>query len=117
MAEVSWSDQAKADLENIDSPLRDQLRRDAGEILHDISPGTDDPADAGAYGGIMWHRGVTHEQGRQINEGMFPEDADGPWNYFFFYRKGRRGQGFEVLAIRSIYQVASVWARMSREPA
>ena len=40
MGRVWWSAQAEADLESIDPAVRDQLRRNAEMILHDILPRT-----------------------------------------------------------------------------
>ena len=115
MSGVWWSDQALADLELVveDPAVREQLKRNAEETLHDIPPRASS-ADEGVEGEIMWRRGITHEQERQRDAGTL---LDGPraWNYFLFYRKREPGQGFEVLAVRSIYQVASRWVQMEGE--
>jgi hypothetical protein len=114
---ISWSRRAKKDLKAIVAiaAVRDQLRRNAGEILHDISserrPRCADVGDGGAAGEIMWHRGVAHEHE------LLPEQADGPESYFLFYRRQTPPPGFEVLAVRSTQQVAILWERMSRESA
>jgi hypothetical protein len=105
MPRVSWSVQASSDLENIEPGTRDQIRRSVEEFLHDIPPLTR-PADEGAAGGIMWHRCIAHEHD--------PEHAEGPQNYFIFYRKRNPALGFEVLAIRSIQQIADLWEHMRR---
>jgi hypothetical protein len=107
MGRASWSDQAEADLQSIDSAVRDQLRRNAEE-LQDIPPNTADPADEGANGGIMWRRG--------IGDGRSTEQDNGPQNYFLLYRKQNPAPGFEILAVCSIHQMASMWAQMTREP-
>ena len=111
MSRVSWSDQAEADLQSIDpDAVRDQLRRNAEEILHYIPRRTAYPADEGACSGIMWHRGIAH--GRCAEE----EQDNGPENYFLFYRRRTTTPGFEILAVRSIHQMASMYAQMTREP-
>ena len=61
----------------------------------------------------MWRRSITHEQEHQRDAGTLP-DGPGAWDYFLLYRKREPGQGFEVLAVRSIYQVASLWVQMER---
>jgi len=110
MVRVRWSDEAEADLETINSAaVREHLRNNAGEILHLISPGSADPADEGAEGEIMWHRADGH--GRFTGQ---PED------YFLFYCRPdppeleapEEDLEFEVLAVCSIRQVASMWLRM-----
>jgi hypothetical protein len=112
MGRVSWSDQAKSDLQRIDpDTVRDQLKRNAEEILHYIPRRTAYPADEGADGRIMWHRGVAH--GRYTEQ---EEQDNGPQNYFLFYRRRTTAPGFEILAVRSIHQVASMYAQMTREP-
>jgi hypothetical protein len=116
MARVSWSEEAERDLEVFvaTAAVRDQLRRNAQEVLHDIAyaprPSCAREADAGAVGEIMWHRGVPHGHER------LPEQSDGPQNYFLIYRRQNSAQEFEVLGVRSIHQVARYWEQMSREP-
>lgn len=113
MVRVRWSDEAEADLETINpDAVRDQLRNNAGEILHLISPRSADPADEGAEGEIMWHRADGH--------GRFTGQPEGPQDYFLFYCRSdprefedpEEDLEFEVLAVRSIRQVASMWLRM-----
>lgn len=114
MADVSWSPEAEADLEVLvaDPAVRNQLRRNARRILHVISPVTADRADEGFNGEIMWHRGSTSEDQSR------PERADGPQNYFLFYRRQPDNDlGFEVLAVRSINQIASRWEQMHHDTA
>jgi hypothetical protein len=117
MGRVSWSDQAAADLDSIDPAVRDQLKRNAEKILHLIPPGAD-PADEGAWSGIMWHRGDGH--------GRFTKLPNGPQDYFLLYKRREPASGsedseedpdFEVLAVCSIRQVASVWVQMTSTPA
>ena len=113
MVRVRWSDEAEADLETINPvAVRDQLRNNAGEILHPISRWAD-PADEGAEDGIMWHRGDGH--------GRFTRQPEGPQDYFLIYKRYDPDPGsedpeedleFEVLAVCSIRQVASMWLRM-----
>jgi hypothetical protein len=107
MPSVSWSDQAESNLENLVLAVADQLRGNAEEILHEIPPLVW-PADEGAAGGIMWHRGAAHER--------FPEQANDPQNYFLFYRPLDPGE-FQVLAVGSIHHLASKWVQMSKESA
>ena len=59
----------------------------------------------------MWHRGVGH--GRCTEQ---EEQDNGPQNYFLFYGRRATAPGFEILAVRSIHQMASKWAQMTREP-
>jgi hypothetical protein len=113
MGRVSWSDQAEADLDSIDPAVRDQLKRNAEEILHLIPPLTD-PADEGVEGEIMWHRADGH--------GRFTSRPDGPQNYFLIYRShgaatASEDPQFEVLALRSIHQLACMWIQMTSTPA
>ena len=113
MGRVWWSAQAEADLESIDPAVRDQLRRNAEMILHDILPRTD-PADEGTDGEIMWHRGDGH--------GRFTKRPNGPQDYFLIYRRcdpfpGSEDPDYEVLAVCSIHQVAYTWVQMTSTPA
>jgi hypothetical protein len=108
MVKVSWSPQAEADLRHIDPAVTADLFRYAEENLHDIAPCAADAADEGIDGEIMWHRAADGDP--RFTEG------DGPWNYFLFYTKQEPSPGieiFEILAVRSIHQVASMWAQMS----
>lgn len=115
MVIVSWSDQAKADLESIYPAARNMLMRYAGEVLHLISPRNADPAEEGVHGEIMWHRGDGH--GR-----FMKRDRRGPQDYFLFYRKCHSAPGcedleFEVLAVISIHEVGGRWlAQMTSDP-
>jgi hypothetical protein len=111
-----WSEQAEQDLEAIVTApaVRDQLRYNAEEILHDIlsewRSRCVDVGDAGSAGEVMWHRGVAHDHE------WLPEQANGPEDYFLFYQRLTSGSGFEILAVRSIYQAARRWERRSRSP-
>jgi hypothetical protein len=100
MLEVSWSWDAERDLESSvsDPAVRDQLRRNAEKILHNIPPRTFPDDEGAGDGGIMWHRGVSHE---------LPEQPGGPQNYFLFYRRRNPAPGFEVRGVRSTHQIAS----------
>jgi hypothetical protein len=114
MGSVSWSDQAEADLESIDPAVGKQLRRNAEQILRPISLATADPADEGVYGEIMWHRGDGQDR-------FTREEDNGTQDYFLFYRRrdpapGREDPDYEVLAVRSIHQMASMWVQMTSEP-
>jgi hypothetical protein len=62
----------------------------------------------------MWRRAITYEQERQVDAGELP---DGPavWDYILLYTKQRTGQGFEILAVVSNRQIASMWLQMTRE--
>jgi len=117
---VSWSKQAMGDLEGIvtDPAVRDQLRRNAVDILHDVLPGWSlrcvELGDAGTAAGIMWHRGVSDDEWRRKEADVLAEEADGPESYFLFYQQQMSGPGLEVLAIRSIRQVARRRVQMSR---
>ena len=65
--------------------------------------------DEGAEDGIMWHRGITHEQERQIEAGsLLDADDDGTrcWDYFVLYRP-LDPAGYEVVGVRSNSQIAS----------
>lgn len=114
MAKVIWTARAIADLETLvtEPAVRHRLSANAENILHDIpSAAVARPADEGVADGIMWHRGTADEYED------FSEQADGPQNYFLFYRRQESGPGFEVLAVRSVYQVASMWEQMNEETA
>jgi hypothetical protein len=118
MVRVTWTARAVADLESVvtEPAVRHQLKVNAENILHDIPPVVY-PADEGFADGIMWHRGTPdgYEE--------FSEQDDGPQNYFLFYRRQESGSGFEVLAmfeilaVRSIYQIASAWVQMNESTA
>lgn len=104
MPRLLW-DRAESDLRNVDPAIAVRLKRSAEEILHSIPPRVHGPSDEGISGGIMWHRAMLH---------VAPDaQGDGPQNYFLFYRSGS-GQEFEILGIRSIYQVANAWASRVR---
>jgi hypothetical protein len=116
---VSWSEQAESDLESLvaNPAVRAQIKHIAEEILHDIPPRTC-PDDGSAHG-IMWHRCITWEQKRQLEEAELEEEqlkdtTDGPWNYFLMYTKGNSAK-FEVLGVRSTHQMASMWVQMGTE--
>jgi hypothetical protein len=114
MGKVWWSDQAAAELDSIDPAVRDQLRQSVEEILHVISPRTADPAEEGAEGEIMWHRGDGH--------GRFTRRPKGPQDYFLLYKRRDTASGsedpeFEVLAVCSIHHVARMWVQMTSPPA
>lgn len=116
VARVRWSDEAEQNLATVvTSPaVRSRLRSSVAEILHDILPERYfhcvEAGDAGSAGEIMWHRGVGHEYE------LLPDQDDGAEDYFIFYRQFSPGPEFEVLAVRSIHQVASRWERRSRSP-
>ncbi len=73
MGKVSWSEQAESDLESLvaNPAVRAQIKHIAEEILHDIPPRTC-PDDGSAHG-IMWHRCITWEQKRQLEEAELEE--------------------------------------------
>lgn len=115
MSRVCWSDGAMDDLLNIveDRALVGQLKDNAEITLHRI---TNPTPDEGVAGPTMWHRGFTHDQERQINEGTL---ADGPspqvWDYFLFYQRRRRpGCEFRVVRICSTSQMAARWLQKQR---
>jgi hypothetical protein len=112
MPRVSWSDQAEAELEALvpDPAVRDQLKHNAEATLHHVT--TYAPHE-GVEDGIMWRRGITRGQERQIEAGSLLEaDDDGTrcWDYFLFYRP-LDSAGFEVVGVRSNSQIAS-WELM-----
>jgi hypothetical protein len=114
MAKVWWSEQAEANLELINPDVRDQLVLHAEDILHDIPPGTANPADEGTHEGIMWRRGSAGE--KEPHESLWEEDDKGvqAWDYFLFYRP-LGVEEFEVLAVVGIHRIAKLWIQMSRE--
>lgn len=116
MGRVSWSDSAEADVAGIDHAVIYQLKRIAEEILHDIPPIVY-PADEGYVDNIMWCRAITREQEHQMEAGGLQETEGGipVWDYFFLYTKQESGEGFEVLAVLNVHQVASRWLQMTRE--
>ena len=108
MPRVTWTAQAEAELEALvsDPAVREQLKQHAEATLHHVATCT---PHEGAEDGIMWHRGITHEQERQIEAGSLLEaDDDGTrcWNYFLFYRPLDSAR-FEVVGVRSNNQIAS----------
>lgn len=111
MRKVLWSDQAEADLTELEIIYRGitkQLKRCAGKVLHPISPRTADPAEEGIAGEIMWHRGDGHGDFMKRRGGCGPQD------FFLFYRRcgsaaRPKGPEFEILAVLSIHQVARMW--------
>jgi ParE toxin of type II toxin-antitoxin system, parDE len=115
---VSWTPEADADLQSVvnDPAVRDQLKRNAEETLHEIAASADEDRRAqGFEGEIMWHRGWTHEQERRAS--WHPEQADdGPWNYVLFYRSAVVPAKFVVLAVRSHLQIADrIWQQLQTE--
>lgn len=114
MGRVGWSDRANADLERFcPVTVRGQLRRCAEEVLHLISPHAD-REEEGIDGEIMWHRGDGH--GR-----FMTRRGPGPQDYFLLYRRchlapGSKDPEFEVLAVRSIHQVAAMWLAQTSDP-
>jgi hypothetical protein len=98
---LSWGKKAESDLADVDPGVVVQLKRSAEQILHSIPPWIH-PHDEGVSGGIMWHRAEVREAPE--------EQPDGPQNYFLFYRNGS-DQEFEILGVRSIYQIANSWLR------
>lgn len=121
MPEVRWSRRAEATLATIVPAVRDQLKRNAGDILHYIPPIVF-PHDEGFAGTVMWHRGIAC--GMVSEELLAQEDDDGPWNYFFFYTPGRPGPDdpdpvryFQILDLRgiSIAEVAEQWGKIKGE--
>jgi hypothetical protein len=117
MGKVRWSHQAMLDLERVvdDHGVREQLKRNAEQILEEDIPPRANSADEGIAGEIMWHRGWAHAQNEAIGE---PEDLeDGPWNYVLFYRRAVGPAEFELLAVRGRTQIAArIWEQMTREP-
>jgi Pentapeptide repeats (8 copies) len=73
VGKVSWSEQAESDLESLvaNPAVRAQIKHIAEEILHDIPPRT--CPDDGSVHGIMWHRCITWEQKRQLEEAELEE--------------------------------------------
>jgi hypothetical protein len=116
VARVRWSDEAERNLATvvISPAVRNRLTSNVAEILHDILPERYfhcvEAGDAGFSGDVMWHRGVAHEYE------LLPDQDDRAEDYFLFYRRFSSGPEFEVLAVRSIYQVADRWERRSRSP-
>jgi hypothetical protein len=106
MRRLVW-DRAESDLEAVSPEVVVQLKRNAAEILHDIPPVIH--PDEGIRDGIMWHRAATWYD-------LAEEQPDGPQNYFLFYTRNGSGREFEILAVRSIYEIASTWVRMSLRP-
>ena len=118
MRKVLWSAQAEADLAKLESTypgVTKQLKGCAGKVLHPISPQTADPAEEGIDGEIMWHRGDGHGD-------FMKRRGCGPQDFFLFYRRcdsahGSEDPEYEVLAVRSIHQVATAWlAQTANDP-
>jgi hypothetical protein len=114
--EVSWSNQAIQDLEAyVTVPaVKEYLLLYADKILHDVRPEQRIRCvvlgEAGADGELMWHRGVPHEHEwlSEQADGL-EEQADCPELYFLFYRERSPGPAFEVVAVRSVHQLAELW--------
>lgn len=114
MGKVSWSDQAKAELAELESRypgVTRQLKRCAGKALHPVSSGTADRAEEGIEGEIMWHRGDGHGE-------FTRRRGRGPQDFFLFYRMCDSAPGstepkFEVLAVRSVEDVAITWLKQT----
>jgi len=106
-----WSEQAQAHLQGIDPDIRRQVRSNAEVTLPDTQP----CAWTGSAHGIMWHRGITHEEEHSV-EWLEQEEADGvqPWDYYLFYRQ-LNPEGFEVVAVLSTQQIANMWVRITGE--
>lgn len=107
MPRVTWSAQAAAELEGLvpAAAVRDQIRNHAEAALRCVTACT---AHEGAEDGIMWRRAITREQEHQMRAGWLAEPDGGEaraWDYFLFYRL--TPAGFEVVAVRSIRQIAS----------
>ena len=108
---VLWSGQADADLENIDPGLREEIKRNAEEVLPDIRSCTE------RVGGQLWcHRGITHEQEDAVDRAG-EEQVDGvqAWDYWLFFR-ALGADRFEVLAVLSTYQLANMAGQAVWEP-
>ena len=108
MPAATWSAQAEAELAALvpDPAVRAQLRKHAAEGLRYVVTCT---VHEGAEDGIMWRRGITEQQRRQLDAGWLEDDDDDgtrPWDYFLLYRP-LAPAAFEVLAIRSIRQIAA----------
>ena len=75
MPRLSWSRNAENDLLHVvkTPALIEQLRDNATATLHDTQDACPDDPDEGAASGIMWHRGFTHDQQRQIKEGTLED--------------------------------------------
>lgn len=106
-----WSKQVKADLENIAPAIREQILRNAEVTLPDIQPCTGRTPE-----GILWHRGITHEQEREV-EWVEEESVDGiqAWDYYLYYRE-LNSEGFEVFAVLSTHQIANMGGYVVPEP-
>ncbi len=115
MPRVCWSDEAMNDLLNVVKVpvLIDQLRDNAETTLHRV---TNTSSDEGVEGPTMWHRGFTHDQERQINEGTLAEGPPpNPWDYFLIYqRPWRPGCDFRVFSVVSNKQVAAWYLQMQQ---
>ena len=112
---VLWSDDAEADLEDINPIVREQLRRNAEVTLTDIRACTGKVRVDNRE--IMWHRGITHEQEREA-EGHWEEGEDDgaqAWDYYFLFYQRPNPAEFEVLGVRSTRQIAS-WMQRTGEP-
>lgn len=108
MPGVTWLAQAEAELDALvaDPAVRDQLRKHAEATLRYVVACT---AHEGAEDGIMWRRGISHEQEREMETGSLPDDDDDgtrAWDYFLLYRPLSSGE-FEVLGVCSNRQIAA----------
>lgn len=118
---VIWSLHARIDLELVveEPAVREILPEIAEKILHEIEDRSAGEhaskalaADEGRDGEVMWIRACTPAHRSQ--EDGEPEDAeDSSGNYRLFFRKAAGPAEFEVLAIRSLHQIAERWEQMN----
>ena len=113
---VLWSDEAEADLENINPVVKDRLRRNAEVILPDF------PALHRQGPRRQWRDHVAptaSPMSRNVRaKWLWEEDDDGTqaWDYYLFYRR-RSPTEFEVLGVRSTRQMAAgMGVQMTSEP-
>ena len=106
-----WSEQVKADLEKIAPGIREQILRNAEVTLPDIQPCTGRTPE-----GILWHRGITHEQEREV-DWVEQEGVDGiqAWDYYLYYRE-LTSEEFEVFAVLSTHQIANMGGHIALDP-
>jgi hypothetical protein len=112
--ELSWSEEAEADMEIVNPAVRDQLRCNATETLPDVRDCTGRALVEDKE--ILWHRGITHAQEQrwryEEDEDDDDDDGDQPWDYYLLYHR-LGSEDFEVLAVRSVHQIGRKWVQMN----
>ena len=118
---VIWSLQARIDLELVveEPAVREILPEIAENILREIEGrGAGEhvskalAADEGRDGEVMWIRACTRADRSQADRES-ENTEDNSANYRLLFRKAAGPAEFEVLAVRSLRQIAEWWEKMN----